>query len=243
MIRLPIFILLWAGFLAIKIPTIILGIFVVPILWKYRNTLYDDLPWWSRPWSNPEDWRGGAGDKRDGNIENSLPKWWAVSRGSDFKSFWHYHAIRNPANGLRSFEWIDLDIDPDKVEYITNGYLEHYEPRILRPYNENNPDNQVKTAWYIAWQGFQAGVKYVHLWNDEYTKIVKKLENIGPAWQLFTFWKWTQVEVEKTFSARHLVFKFGWRVQPSDAVIGPNPDGIRGKDSGFATKLLVHRKG
>ncbi len=231
MIRLPIFIIYWAVFLAIKIPTIILGFVMVPILWGQRNTLYADLPWWTRPWSNPEDWMGGPL-----GFQNSLPAWWVTTRGAEFKDFFQYHAVRNPANGLRSFEFLYLDIVTKKVKYKTNSVMKHYEPHLIR----SDTKNPRKTGWYIAWQGYQAGVKYIRLWNEEYTKSIKKIDNVGPIWKLFTFWKWKIVESEKTFVARHLVFKFGWRIQPSDAFTQPSD--IRGKDSGFATKLLIFRK-
>lgn len=199
MIKLPVFILLWIAFLVIKIPTIIVGAFVVPLLWPYRNTLYDDLPWWTRPWSNPEDWMGGPQ-----GFQNSLPAWWVKREGSDFKAFWRYHAIRNPANGLRSFEYLDLDIDKDKVEYVTNGYLKFYEPWYMRDYNP-----EVKTYWYVCWQGYRAGLKFVHHWNED----------------------------------KHVVIKFGWRIEPRDSIAGPDPKGTRAKGAGFATKALFYRDG
>ncbi len=156
MIKLPIFILMWVAMMAIKIPTALSGFFMIPLLYRYRSTHYSFLPWWTRPWANPEDWHGR------GNGNNSLPLWWVNSRGNTFKAFYRYHAIRNPANGLRSFEILDLDIIPDKVRFIRskNYSGERYDIHLFRKANIN-------TVWFFAWQGFRAGFELIHLWNDE----------------------------------------------------------------------------
>ena len=155
MMLFPVWVLMWALMLAIKIPTALAGFVVVPLLYPYRFRDYDTLPFWTRPWANPEDWEGGHMSYRA-----SLPKWWVNRHGTDLKSFYKYHAIRNPANGLRSFEVLDLDIDPDRVEYRTSWYSERYEPKTLRAANR-------KSGGYIAWQGIRAGCKYVRVWNEE----------------------------------------------------------------------------
>ena len=195
MIKLPIFILMWAIFLAIKIPVVILGLVVVPLMYVHRLTNYVDLPWWTRPWANPEDWHGQVNTH-----SNSLPKWWVLKEGVSMKSFYQYHAIRNPANGLRSIELLDLDVTPDLVRFKTNRKMGRYEPRPMRL-------SEIDTAWYFAWQGFRAGFKIVHIWNDE----------------------------------RHLVIKFGWRVEPRDA-LDKEVTELK-KDASFATKFLFYREG
>lgn len=200
MYRLLGFIPIWLGFICIKAPTWVCGLVVVPFIYPYRETEYVDLPWWTRPWSNPEDHKGGHA-----SYSQSLPKWWIDSKGISFKSWYWYHALRNGANGLRSFEWLDLDIDPERVRYKTNLYRKRYEPRALRQAGIDN----ARTAWYLCWQGPRAGCKVVHIWNDE----------------------------------RHLVMKLGWRVQPSDTTEEIDPNGLRVRDSGFASKLLVYRRG
>ncbi len=178
----------------IKIPTVILGLIVIPFMHVYRHVDYDRLPIWTRPWSNPEDWEGQVNTD-----QYSLPAWWVKAHGIGFKQFYQYHAIRNPANGLRSFEWLDLDIDPKQVKYKTNIVMKRYEPVSIRK-------AKYRTAWYFAWQGFRAGFKIIHIWNDE----------------------------------RHLVIKFGWRVDPVDAT---GEASELKKDSSFAGKILVYRKG
>ena len=156
MIRLPIFIVMWALMLLIKIPTALLGAIMVPLLYPIRHKHYAFLPWWTRPWANPEDWEG------HGYGSDSLPNWWVITRGTGFWSFYKYHAIRNPANGLRSFEWLDLDIIPHKVEFRrSKNYTQlRYDISRIRFAGQ-------KTVWYFAWQGFRAGFHIVHIWNSE----------------------------------------------------------------------------
>lgn len=201
MIRLPVFIVIWLAFITLKSVVVLIGLIVIPYLYRHRHTHHEhlraDKPWWG-PWINPEDWKGGHMTYAD----TSLPRWWVSENGASLWSFFKYHAIRNPANGLRNYEALDLDIDPDFVEYRTNRYMRHYEPQALR--NEDR-----RFGWYLCWQGWRAGTKVVFVWNHE----------------------------------RHFVLKLGWRVQPSDTVIEIDPDGVRHEDAGFATKLLVYRKG
>ena len=198
--RIPVFIALWIAVIAIKIPTVLLGFLVVPFLYRYRHKKYEDLPAWTRPWANPEDWWGGPE-----GTEESVPQWW-INRyeGVTFWTWYKYHAIRNPANGLRSFEFLDLDIDQEKIEYIAYPELKHYDPWYTRRYT---PD--VDFYWYLVWQGWQSCFKIIYHWNDE----------------------------------KHIEFKIGWRVNPRDKHVAPDPDGIRGEDAGFATKFLPWRNG
>ena len=157
MIRLPIWLTMWALIICIKIPTALLGLVVVPFLYPYRHTLYKDLPFWTRPWANPEDWRGQS---PDGNDVGSLPRWWIKREGTTLYQWWRYHAIRNPANGLRSFEWLDADIIPEKVEFRTNHYMDRYDVSKIREQGKS-------TVWYIAWVGWRMGLEIIHIWNDE----------------------------------------------------------------------------
>ncbi len=163
MYRLIYFIPIWLLFLLIKIPTGILGYIAIPLMWRYRRTPYRKLPSWTRPWANPEDWEGGP----QGHL-NSLPEWWVEDKGHGFVSFYQYHAFRNPANGLRSFEWLDLDIDASKVRYVTPQIYTYYAPWSIRPMK-----TKPQTVWYLCWQGLQAGFKFVHLWNDDRHMVVK----------------------------------------------------------------------
>lgn len=157
MIKLPIFILIWALFFTFKAVVLLTGLFVVPVLYLYRKRPFDEVPKVFLPWQNPEDWNGGHR-----GTEHSLPQWWINQCGFGFWSWYKYHAIRNPANGLRNFESLDLDIEPSKVQFVATGepYRLRYEPTSMRK-------DGIKFASYLAWQGLQAGCKVVYVWNAE----------------------------------------------------------------------------
>jgi hypothetical protein len=170
-VKIPVFILVWMGFIAIKLPTALAGLFMVPIIFPYRGVNYDDLPWWTKPWANPEDWTGGP----EGVPGRSLPQWWLDRMGNTYWAFYKYHAIRNPANGLRSYEWLDVDPDPELIGYWTPRYLRHYEPWHVR---KNVPT--LKTYGYLAWQGWKAGCKLVHHWSADRHFVLKLGWRIEP---------------------------------------------------------------
>lgn len=160
--RFPIFVVIWLAYIiVIKIPVNFAGLFVIPFMWGYRNVDYDKLPWWTRLWSNLEDWHGQVN-----SYASSLPRWWVQEHGIDFWSFYRYHALRNGGDGLRSIEWLDLDVDPDRVKYWTPEFFKFYEPADARRFNK-------KTIGYVAWQGWRAGMKIVHIWNDERHFVMK----------------------------------------------------------------------
>lgn len=210
--RLLYFIPIWVAFMAFKLVVVVLGLPIVAYMWRHRRThmdlLLDEKPWLT-PWLNPEDWTGGSQYKK-ANVYESVPLWWIQREGSvKFGMWWHYHAIRNPANGLRNFEWLDLDIIPELVKYKTPQYLRYYEPWFVRDPDKVDPEYAPRAYGYLAWQGFRAGAKWVYHWNDE----------------------------------RHFVLKIGWRVEPRDAYEEIDPDGIRHDDAGFASKLLLYRRG
>ena len=161
LIKLPVWLAVWIAVVPIKFATAVSGFAMIPLLYKYRNTTYKKLPFWTRPWANPEDWEGGYGTE-----SNSLPKWWIKEYGISFKSWYHYHAIQNPANGLRSFKLFSLHIDPDKMEYKAYPYMNRYEPPEIRKSGR-------KAAGYIAWQGFKMGLKVIIIWNDKRHLVIK----------------------------------------------------------------------
>ena len=148
----------WALQLALKVPVAALGLLVVPFLYKYRYTQLDMLPLWAVPWANPEDWQGGF----LGN-EGSLPEWWKQRMvGENPKwAFYKYHAIRNPADGLRNFEKLQLKINKDSVHYWTPKYFDHYEP-----WADRTP------GWrgYIAWQNIHGGIKVQWVREKSYSE-------------------------------------------------------------------------
>lgn len=165
--KLPIFIILWLGMIVIKILWIPTGWIMVPFLWKYRHTDYFDLPKWTKPWSNLEDWQG-----QPNHYKSSLPKWWVLRRqregfeGTDKRSWLRYHAWRNGADGIRAFEFFNLNLFDMGVEYVTPFYMDRYEPADLRKADK-------RFAGYFAWQNWQAGMKWVFIYNDKYHASLK----------------------------------------------------------------------
>lgn len=233
--RLPVFILVWLAYsLFINLPTTITGFFVAPFLYKYRFTPYVELPWWTQPWSNLEDWEGQPGLTWGG--EASLPAWWIKQRikkgfrGTDFRSWYRYHARRNGASGLRIFKIFTVNLYKGDLKYETPFYFTNYEARDMREADK-------KWASYIAWRGLKAGIKIVHVWPT-----IKKDITLG---------KWTLLKA----GPRHLAFKFGWRIHPHHIVEGigdPNHPDLLVKypefkllyeHRDFATGFQPYRKG
>lgn len=160
--RLPIFVTIWVIYLIfIKLPVNFLGLFVIPFMWEYRSVDYDKLPWWTRLWSNLEDWHGQVN-----SYNSSLPRWWVLTKGTGFWSFYRYHAIRNGGDGLRSIEWLDLDVDKSRVKYWTPKFFTTYEPKAMRDLaGDEEFSIDISTIGYIAWQGWRAGMKVIHIWS------------------------------------------------------------------------------
>lgn len=151
--------LLWAASIAVKAPTWALGFFVVPFLWRYRYTELDNLPLWAIPWANPEDWHGGFK-----NYDGSIPTWYRerMKDRPEWWQFYRYHAMRNPADGLRNIEWLQLWIKKEKVWYWTPKFMTHYEP-----WWDRTP------GWrgYVAGQGPYVGFKIQWVRKKTYSEI------------------------------------------------------------------------
>lgn len=199
--RLTYFVPIWIMFMAMKLVVVILGLIITPFLWEYRFRSYEHViakhPW-IKPWVNPEDWEGGPSSHAQ-----SLPAWW-IGRHDGEIGFWMwylYHAIRNPANGLRSIEWLDLDIIPDLVNYKTNAYMVRYEPKSVR-------NVRLKTVWYLCWQRGQAGFKLIHIWNDERHLVIKLGWRVEPSDQ-FDDKPFTMGIEDASFASKFLFYRKG----------------------------------
>jgi hypothetical protein len=149
-IRLPIMLLWWVVQIAIKLPWMIIGLVAIPFTFKYRNVPLNDLPWYIKMFANPEDQPGGYPGYLD-----SFPNFWhnrmKVEGWSLRYAHWHYHAIRNPADGLRNIPWLNVIPKPEKIKFVTRRYYRHYEPRLINTFGE-------KFAYYFCWQGFWLGM-------------------------------------------------------------------------------------
>lgn len=155
----PFWVARWVLQLALKLPLAFLGLLVMPLMYKYRYTDIDMLPLWAVPFANPEDWHGGHK-----NYDGSVPPWFQkkMEGSSEFWQFYKYHAIRNPADGLRNFSFLQLQIKKDKVRYWTPKYYEHYDPWY---------DDIPGVRGYIAWQGIHAGLKIQWIRENSYSEI------------------------------------------------------------------------
>jgi len=146
----------WCLHLVIKATLLVTGLVVVPFMYRYRDTDFRDLPWWTFLWKNPEDWKGGVL-----KYERSIPYWWIERMKSDgFWAFYKYHAIRNPADGIRNIKFLQLFHDPKRIGFVTNQYLTFYEPW----YEETEIG---KWYWHITWQGTRCFIKVMRRWNQE----------------------------------------------------------------------------
>lgn len=99
-----------------KVPVHILGWFIVPFMWFFREVPYEKMRnSLLAPWVNPEDWTGG--------YRNFPPEYNCVPRDiydgkQGFLQFYLYHAFRNGADGLRNFEWHLCRYDHDKMHIV-----------------------------------------------------------------------------------------------------------------------------
>lgn len=121
-----------------------LGLLMVPLMLGLRNR----PAWLFRPWHDP----------------TGVAPWWSnylagngnfISRR--FPNFW-WSAIRNPANGLRTYKWMSCDVDVTRLEWKDNDAPTN--PGPLRRAGK-------RLGWFYAWQGPYSGLWLCFLWNKE----------------------------------------------------------------------------
>lgn len=147
-----------------KIPFQVLGLVMVVIAYRYRDTDLADVPKWLRPWVNPEDWTGGWLEHQPG--DNCVPP----DLRDEFSGFWgfyRYHALRNRAYGLRTWDFFNLRLKEGEIHYKTNQDLKSYSDWWLF---KNGYAKQGARYWYFAWQGGRIGFAYIR-----YFKFLGKL--------------------------------------------------------------------
>ncbi len=159
---------LWVLMLALKLLWIPTGWVAVPFLWRYRNTDYADLPKLAHLWANLEDWRG-----QPNHHKGCLPRWWVKEHGTGFWSFYSYHAGRNGADGIRSVKLLDLNLYDGNIKFKTPFYMPRYEAADLRMRNK-------RAGGYFCWQGWQAGMKWLVIWNSTHHASIKLGWRIEP---------------------------------------------------------------
>lgn len=156
--RLPLFIPLWVRNIVLKALLALTGFVMVAVVYRYRNTGYINLPFWVKPWANPEDWQGGVLD-----YAGSVPTWYHRKwpDKSEFYKFYRYHAIRNPGDGLRGYAWSQLHFNQARASYWTPKYLQRYEAKAA---------GDSKIVGYICWQGWYCGMKWLFLGKKKYVE-------------------------------------------------------------------------
>ena len=162
--RLPVWMAMWALQIAAKAVIGLLGLVMVAVVYQKRYTPLEQLPKWAILWANPEDWHGGFK-----NYDGSIPPWFKkkMDKRSEFWQFYKYHAIRNPADGLRNVKWLQLWIDKDKVEYWTPVFYKHYDAWWVR----RDDSEFTGVIGYIAWQGAYMGLKVQWYRKESYSEI------------------------------------------------------------------------
>ncbi len=155
------FLAVWAIAMAVKASVALLGFVMLAIMYRWRDVDFNDVPKVFTPWKNPEDWTGCPKAYKE-----SQPKWW-VNRmgGTSFWSFYKYHAIRNPANGLRNFPFFSIPYETaPKYRYICSEYKKDWGTWYWK---HRQPEPKRRTWWYVVWYKGQLGVNFNHIWNDE----------------------------------------------------------------------------
>ncbi len=176
----------WQHFLTLLLMPTVQGFFVVPFMYRLRNTPYADLPWWTRLHANLEDWHGTI----SANGTDSLPRWWIDKHGTGFWSFMRYHALRNSADGLRSFPLLALKVEQENVRAkIWGKALSQYKP-------DNMEVEGLRWVAYFCWQegSVKCGFKFVRIWNDKYYTEIKWGWRVKP----------TDAHARYTFRGRYL---------------------------------------
>jgi hypothetical protein len=122
----------------------LVGLVAVPFM-----LLTKDRPKWLwRPWSNPTDGNYG-------------PSWWPRYAQNHwfakyFPNYW-WCAIRNPANGLRTYKYLTVSVD-DTYKFKGNGLP--VEPSQLR-------ELEKRFGWFYAWQGIYSGFWICAVWTKK----------------------------------------------------------------------------
>lgn len=146
------FLFVWLFAFVVKLVVAVTGIVMVPVAFFYRRTKLENLPFWILPWANPEDWNGGV----RGFDYVCMPEEFVDLYGQWFWGFFFYHAIRNPADGLRNYSLFTATIAPDEIRYWTNKYLDHYG-------FWKHPDP--KFRWFFVKMGVYACFEVQYRWN------------------------------------------------------------------------------
>ena len=134
--------LLWAPMLVLRAVVAALGLVMVPLMLAFTNR----PAWLFRPWYDP----------------TGVAQWWPayVEREGNafvkrFPMFWWF-AIRNPANGLRTYSGLACDVFQSQLKWRDNDLPTN--PKPLRATGK-------RLGWFYAWHGVYSGFWACVLWN------------------------------------------------------------------------------
>ena len=172
----------WSLLIVIRIPLVIIGIFVVPIaLLSAREVatqrgLIELLPDWAWIWSNDRD--GSKGDIRG---------WWeknAVFPGgaNAFMNQWWWLAIRNPVNNMRFTRGLAVDMREATVHCLGGQDLVHDDIYGWQFLQADGPKYHYYSFYMVCpWINIRIGHK-IEMWHNhhDWTQDQQK------AWKGFT---------------------------------------------------------
>ena len=126
---------------ALRAVVVVLGLAMVPLMLRFHGR----PGWLFRPWKDPTGqapwWQKKASEGH-----------WLMRR---FPNFW-WSAIRNPANGLRTYKWITCDTDVGLISWYSND----------RPTNPGPLRRVGRFGWFYAWQGAYSGLWVCIIWSE-----------------------------------------------------------------------------
>ena len=162
--RLPKMLWLWIAHGFGSIPWSIAGLWRV---WQLRKLTSNDFDQMVRyyphflPWVNPEDWTGGV---RGFPLEYKCipPDLHDKYPPTDW-GFWRYHALRNPAGGLRNYPWWVCRLNKDEIRHRPSYVPQHVKAWYLRRLDEVD-----RITWFVCWQGDYLHMRCVILWSDNW---------------------------------------------------------------------------
>lgn len=132
--------LLWLPAGLFRACVVALGLVAVPVMLACRER----PRWLWRPWIDPTGIPGWYWPYAAQHwLAKHFPRWWWL-------------AIRNPANGLRTYPWLSCDVDMTRLEWRDNGQPTN--PGPLRARGK-------RVGWFYAWQGVYSGLWLCVLWT------------------------------------------------------------------------------
>lgn len=251
---------LWAIMFVLKIVVAALGLFVVPFMYKYRDSDYRSLPVWTELFSNIEDWTG-----QPNSWHSSLPKWWIEAKVKKEYMNWYDRPLNTIKKGLTMLLNVFGRAAPDWQfqGYILlprgTGFFSFYHYYAIR-----NAANGLRAIDPIRLSIDWDRVGYLSSLSSHFsldslsesygTYEPEPLRRDGRKWAGYIAWQGWYAGMKVVYiwnKDRHLVIKIGWRIEPAD--VNPLPEGeshefyttqaVLRNNRSFAMKVGLYRRG